>query len=598
MKKILLVIFPVILAISAYSQQDMQLAMQYFNSKEYEKAEPIFEKLYKQRKATFYFDYYVDCLIFQEKFKDAEKKIKKEINKNPNDYSFKITLGYLYRSEGKDDDAEKQYKNVYKNLPQNKQQIITIGNTLIRRKEYNWAEKVYEKGDEYFEGEFTQSLAMVYAYERKYDLMIEKYLDYVANDYTKKSTVQNIFLNYLKNDVNNEFATLLEHALIVRIQTRNSNQIFEELLIWYYLQKNNFSSALIYAKSLDKRNKENGVRVYKVGQAAQTNDNLNIANKSFQYVVDKGTSYPYYNKARFALLKVMYQQVTNREITSEDELEQIENQYLTVINELSISNTTLDLIVDLAHLQGFYLNKEQNAITLLKQALAIPRISNDFKSKLLLELGDVYLHANMPWDAALTYGKIETQFQNLQITDEAKFRKAKTYFYLGQFEWAQGQWEVLEGSPSKLIANDAIYWSNFAKENIGSDSTYSALKVYARADFALYTSDFNKAILTADSLIQNFSSDPIIPYAYHLKYDIFMQTKEYQKAAASLQNIVDGYAYAMWADKAVFELAQLYDNQLNMPDKAAEMYKKILFDFQGSIFTDKARERYRELKGV
>ncbi|MBN2664336.1 MAG: hypothetical protein JXR68_11855 [Bacteroidales bacterium] len=599
MKKFLSTILLLLTTYVAFSQQDIQLAMEYFNAKEYDKAEVLFEKLYNQRNAIFYFDYYIDCLIYQEKFDLAERKIEKQIKRNPTDFSFRVSLGYLYRKQGKDADADKEFKNIYKDLPLTTQQIFSVGNSLTNKKEFDWAEKIFKKGEDEFPGTFLQSLANVYAHQRKNELMIQTYLDYAKDDVSKRSTVQNVFLNYLKYDVNDEFATILERTLLMRIQSAgNSSQNYEEILIWFYLQRNNFLSAFIYAKSLDKRNSENGVRVYKVGQAAQENDDLAAANKAYTYVMSKGQQLPYYNKSKFALLTVMYQQVENREITDTVEIAEIENQYLDVIKQLSISNTTVSLIVDLAHIQGFYLNKENDAIELLKQAITIRDLSDNFKSKFLLELGDVYLHANMPWDAVLTYGKIEQDFSSLQITDDAKFRKAKTYFYLGQFTWAKDQWEVLKGSPSKLIANDAIFWSNFIEENTGNDSTYAAIKMYARADFSYYTANFPQTILIADSIIQIHSADPVVPVAYHLKYEVYMQLKEYENAAISLQKIIDNYSYAMWADKAVFELAQLYDIQLSNPDKAAEYYKKILFDFKGSFYTDQSRKRYRELTGV
>lgn len=598
MKKITIHIILLISSLHLFSQQDLQLAMQYFNSKEFDKAEIIFENLYKSRKTIFYFDYYIDCLIEQEKFSVAERKINKEIKQNSDDLSFYVTLGYLYRKTGDDNNAEKTFKNIVKDLTANKQQVFSVGNSLVKRKEYDWAETVFLKGNDFFPGDFLQSLANVYAYQRNYDKMIDTYLEYVKTNNSQRGNVQNIFTNYMKYDVNDEFSNTLERLLIMKIQANNNFVIFQEMLIWFYTERNNFMSALIYAKSLDKRNHENGVRVFRVGQSALENNDLATANKAYTYVVNKGEMLPYYSKSKFALLNVMYQQVENREITDTAGIAEVEKQYLGVINKLSVSQRTVSLIVDLAHLQGFYLNKEKEAIELINEALSVPDLTNTLKSSLLLELANIYLHANLPWDAVLTYGKIEQEFPNLQITDDAKFNKAKTYFYLGQFEWAKGQWEVLKGSPSKLIANDAIFWSNFIQENSGQDSNFSALKMYARADFNFYCTNFSTTLKTADSIIQIFSSDPVVPVAYHLKYEVYMQTKEYEKAAENLSTIVESYSYAMWTDKAVFELAQLYDNQLNDKDKAAEMYKKILFDFKGSIYTEQARIRYRELMGI
>ena len=104
-------------------------------------------------------------------------------------------------------------------------------------------------------------------------------------------------------------------------------------------------------------------------------------------------------------------------------------------------------------------------------------------------------------------------------------------------------------------------------------------------------------LLIADTIIQDFSSNPIVPSTHYLKYQVYVETKEYQKAAMNLEIIVEQYSYAMWADKALFELAELYEYKLDNKEKATECYKKLLFDFEGSLYTDQSRKKYRELSG-
>ena len=84
---------------------------------------------------------------------------------------------------------------------------------------------------------------------------------------------------------------------------------------------------------------------------------------------------------------------------------------------------------------------------------------------------------------------------------------------------------------------------------------------------------------------------------YFLKYKIAFKSKDYNAAIENLQYIVDNFAWEIIADKALFLLAQLYDIQLNDKEKAMEFYKKLMFDFKGSIYVSRSRERYRELNG-
>ena len=63
-----------LLPIIGISQQKaLQLANQYFNNGEYEKASSLFEKLYKENpKQNYYFNKYIDCKLALEEYDESE----------------------------------------------------------------------------------------------------------------------------------------------------------------------------------------------------------------------------------------------------------------------------------------------------------------------------------------------------------------------------------------------------------------------------------------------------------------------------------------------------------------------------------------------
>ncbi len=593
MKKIVLLSIILFSVAISEAQSNIQLAINYFNSKEYDKAEILFDKLYKKNKSSFYFDYYIDCLINQGKYKYAEKRVKKEIKKTPDNLTLYVNLGYLMKQTNQSQESEKYYRYVLKKLPRNQTQISRIGNSFLKRREYDWAEKVYLKGNEFFPNRFTTSLITIYSIERNNNKLIDAYLDFVKNNYSQVGFVERNLKRQMNNDINNEFSKLLERKLIIRIQ-KQRKEIYNEILIWFYTEKLEYSKALIQAQALDRKNRENGVRIYRIGQNAFENKDYKTAEIAFEDVIKKGEFYPYFINAKFGLLKVLYAKVENGMIKTPEEIKNVESKYLQMIAELGVSSRTIDLIIDLAHLQAFYLNKEPEAIKLLQKGMNIQGINSLLKAKFMMELGDIYLHSAKPWKAVLTYAKIEEDYPNLEITDEAKFKKAKVYFYLGQFKWALQQLDVLKGSPTKLIANDAIYWSDFISEN-AQDTSNTAMKKYARAELAFYEGKSSDAIAICDSLLKEDATNTVIPFVYYLKYKIYFDKKDFSEAAKNLQTIVSDYSYVMWADKVIFNLALLYENKLNQLDKAKEMYKKLLFDYQASIYSEKARENFKKL---
>ena len=73
--------------------------------------------------------------------------------------------------------------------------------------------------------------------------------------------------------------------------------------------------------------------------------------------------------------------------------------------------------------------------------------------------------------------QVEKDFKENPIGHEAKFRKAKVYYYQGDFE-AQSQFEVLKASTSKLTANNAMSLSLLITDNYNSDTSNHGEKLY------------------------------------------------------------------------------------------------------------------------
>ena len=84
---------------------------------------------------------------------------------------------------------------------------------------------------------------------------------------------------------------------------------------------------------------------------------------------------------------------------------------------------------------------------------------------------------------------------------------------------------------------------------------------------------------------------------YIQRPQIYNKKREYETAASFLQQIIDNHIDEIKADNALFELATLYENQLDDEEKAKALYERIFVDFSGSTFAVEARKRFRILRG-
>ena len=108
-----------------------------------------------------------------------------------------------------------------------------------------------------------------------------------------------------------------------------------------------------------------------------------------------------------------------------------------------------------AHFLAFYLNKTQEANQFLEQSLKLP-LNELQKAEVKLELGDILVLQEKFNQALIYYTQIQRNLKNSTISQEARFKVAKTSYYKGDFDWAESQLKILKSSTSQLIANDAL----------------------------------------------------------------------------------------------------------------------------------------------
>ena len=61
--------------------------------------------------------------------------------------------------------------------------------------------------------------------------------------------------------------------------------------------------------------------------------------------------------------------------------------------------------------------------------------------------------------------------------------------------------------------------------------------------------------------------------------------------------VSDQFSFDILADDALFNLAEIFHYYYKDEEKAAEYYKRILFDHPGSLYVIEARKRFRTIRG-
>ncbi len=589
-----------ILSVQSFAQNntgnDIRLAHEYYRSKDYDKAEVLFKKVFEKTNAKVYFTYYANCLIEQSKFELAESEIKKQIRKHKNNPSYYIDLGYLFKKQDKQEDAEKYFNKALNKIQHSPSQVRSVASAFMQRQEYDYAEKTYFKGRNITDELYRSELANLYAFQRQYVKMVNEYLDYLEESARNLSIVQNRMQYFISKDINDEFSEILRTELLKRIQKSNTRIVFNSMLVWHYLQRKEFDKALFQEKAIDKRMKSSGRKIIELAETAKENNDLKTATQAYQYVIDKGSRTPYYIPARLGVLNVKYLQVENGSIHNNEEILKLEEEYNLTLIKFGLGVNTIQTIVELAHLQTFYLNKAEKAEKLLTDAVNIRGLDPRLATECKIELGDVLVFRNDLDYAALIYGQAEKDNKGNSLGDKAKLRKAKLAYYANNFRWAKAQFDALKASTSKPVANDALYYSIHIDENIEGDSLQTALKTYARAELLKFRHKNDSALIVLDTLINQNAGHQIIDDAYLLKANIFESERDFVNAEKYYKKIFVEYSWDILSDVAMFQLAVMYEEKLFNTEEAAEFYKKLMLEHPDSIYVSEARRRFRKIR--
>lgn len=584
-------------SVSARAQlsTDEALALQYFQTGEFDKAAVLYEKLFNRTKNASYYDPYITCLLKAKRYDEAEDLVKKLLKSNPENYTYAVDLGRVYQERGEQEKSVEWFNKLIRDMPANEFIIKDLAITFYRAEAYDFSIKALLNGRKLVNDEnaFSYDLLSLYRYRKDKPMLIQEYLIVLNTNPGILPQAQNILSTILEDKADYD---LLKTALLRRLQKDPQNIVFTEFLTWQYIQQKDFDMALRQTLALDRRLKDDGNRIFELSRLLLSNMAYDQAVEALNYLVAKGSDNRFYIPAKIDLLNTKTKQLTSKKYTQTD-LIALENDYLSLLTEFGRSSSTSFAIRQLASLQAFYLQKPAEAAEQLAKMIELPAIPPTIIAQAKLELGDIYVLSGEVWEAALLYGQVEKQFTNEPFGQEAKYKNAKLSYFQGDYIWSKAQLDVLKSSTSQLIANDALNLSLLISDNLQNENDTAALKKYSYADLLIFKNQPEKALAILDSMNVLYPGNSLEDDILMAKSRIFLKNNEFEQAVIQLQTIVDKYTTDLWGDDAIFMLADLYENKLSQSGKALELYQRIITDFPGSLYVIEARKRFRVLRG-
>ncbi|MCG1035053.1 tetratricopeptide repeat protein [Polaribacter sargassicola] len=586
MKKLFLLISLTITSIS-FCQNEYYLAEDYYREGEYEKATQLFKNLYSKNPFnTTYLSRLISCYQETNTFNKVEEILNAALDKNPDQTFFYVYLGYNYQKQQLPKLAEKNYTKALNSIDKNSYYGGFIGRLF---KDYNLLDnailaykKTMAKNEK---ADYNFRIAQIYGEKGELKKMFESYLDLVEINIENYNLVKRFTSSYITDDAENEANILFRKALLTK-SASNPKDEWNILLSWLFTLQKDYNKAFVQEKALYVRNPLSLNTIFDLGKIAFENKDYNTAKECFNFINKEETLPSEKIESSLYLAKIAV--ATNNPET--------EKLFTSFFNQFGKNTSTIKLQVEYADFLTFKKDNPNKAKAVLEEALELA-ISKFDKARIKLKLGDILVFTGKYNKALIYFSQIQTQLKNHELAQQARFKVARTSYFKGDFTWAKAQLKVLKSSTTQLIANDALELYLTITDNEPVDSIPSGLTQYAKAELLAYQNKTQQAINTLNIVHKNFKGQPIEDESLFKQAKLFIELKQYKAAISNLEKIILLNSNGILIDDTYFELAELYNNYLNNPEKASEYYQKIIFDYPSSIFLVDARKKYRKIRG-
>jgi tetratricopeptide (TPR) repeat protein len=598
-----------LLSFSAFSQNqaEIQLANEYLLKGDKKKAVELYRDLSKNdANVHLIHNNYINLLIDLGSYDEAHAYLKRISRRDPENMQYKLDVGLVYVRSGDLPKADRYLKDIINEVRANVQlskmmSDYLAGRSLIEYSILALTESRQHLGNPYL---FCLDLAMLYRIQGQQDKMVQEYLSYVTQSSANIQYVKNVMQALLTKP---EELESLERLLYDKVQQNPDVEVYTDLLIWVTMQQKNFYASFIQARAYDKRYKKEGEKSMEVAKVALDNEDYDNASKIYRYVIREYAGTGNHLLARLGLIKTRELRVRKSFPVNADSVKTLIVDYQRFIEKYPDNAHSLEATRSEALLLANYLDMKDSAIHVLNKLISNPRASLYLKSKAKLDLGDIHLIRNEPWESTLLYSQVEKTQKENPVGYEAKLRNAKLSYYKANFKLAQEHLDILKEATTREIANDAMELSMRIKENIAFDSVGMALREFASVELLLYQNKQTEALEKIKQLkegqvinggaVTAFSNQTILDDVYWLEATMRMKRGEFDEALKLLSRIMQEYPDDILSDDAYFLQGEIYERQVKNKDKAMEIYREFLNKYPGSVYAAEARKRYRTLRG-
>lgn len=590
-------VFCFLLAIGkGFSQtaEDERIAIQFFQLREYDKAEVLLKKQYDINPTKFY-DYLYKTYIQLRKYNEAVEISKQALKSNSKNLQNRFNLAVAYDKLQDSIQAKKEWTQVNELIADNEYDANTFIQKYTDVRNWTMVEDLILKFQKKTKNKqaFISHLLNVYVRTERFEEAVSLAFGQLEIDQV------NYIYQYSSYDFlqsNRSAQRLMEKKLFAKLSAEPGSDKWNELAMQLAMTVKDYEQALQLAKSYEKRKGGQGMQVYQIAEMAASEHEFKIAIDGYDYVI-KNNSSGYAKLANEKKIFSLYTRLKKERLRDSVHLSELHADIISYLQQYGSNQTTAEIQLLYAEFTVKYLKRLPQALGILEKMVETPMMASQYISRAKLDLADIKLAMNDIWEASLLYGQVDKEEKDGPLGEEARYKNSKVFYFNGDYELAEDLLSILKSSTSELIANDALQLAVFIQENQGDDAKELAMKDVSTAELLFYQNRPEEAVKTLASLKKVFPNSSLIDDVLLIEANYEKGVENDSAASRLYKELYDKFPTSILADRALYEWAKLEEEVFKNVESAKAAYLNLLTKYKDSVFTADARKRLRKLRG-
>lgn len=583
----------------------IMLAQSFEQAGDYDKAIKLFEEIYSVQPQNYQVFESLNRVYTQaKKYESSVTLIQNRIKINPKDINLFGMLGSTYYLMGSESKAFDAWEDGIKTQPENQMSYRIIANHAIQRRAFEKAIDYLKRGKAVSENPelYAYDLANIYSLTMQYKEAASEYCSLLEKQPTQMSAVENRILTY-----SGKPGALEQTIEVFENWNKNTNISFEYLLARLYVEAKAFDKAYSAYLKIDEQQQNKGAELYNFSVMVFNEGEYQLAAKIYNEIIRKYPGSPYASQSKLGYAKTSeaileketfdanpnWKPIAEKIVVDAVKAKGVINIFLELTNLYPNSELAFEALFRIGKIYFSKLNNLDEAQKYFERILRDASLSR-FAVESSEQLGRLFIIKGDLPKAKESYQKV---ISNGRASEEnrnyANYQLARLSLFEGNLTDAKAKLGSVVANLKDNTANDAIELSLLV--NTASSDSSNLLK-FANAEFLTE----QKKFLQAADEYRKIASDPNAFILHHIsklrEAEVELAMDSVDKSLAILSGIIEEAEKNIYADKALYLVAKIYQyDQKNYP-KAIEAYELLLAKFPNSLYQDESRNAILQLR--